>query len=143
PAALAYMDGVAAAGGGVFITARSRFTPASGAAETESERGNFFLPTLYARARVHDRVAVGMGVYTAFGIGIEWPNGWMGRESAISATLKTLAFNPTVAFKIDERFSVAAGFDALRGAVDFVTGLPALVGGDVELAGGTWGYGFN
>ena len=41
------------------------------------------------------------------------------------------------------RVSVAAGFDAVRSVVDFTNGLPTLIGGDVRLAGGTWGYGFN
>src|SRR5881394_2456090 len=41
PAALPYMPGVGASAGGVFITARSRFTPNNGGADTESERGNF------------------------------------------------------------------------------------------------------
>jgi long-chain fatty acid transport protein len=143
PAALAYMGGVSASVGGVLVTARSRFTPAGGGADTSSERGNFVLPTLFANAAVSDHLAVGMGVYTAFGIGIRWPNDWIGRESAIAASLQTVVFNPTVAVKLTSQVSVAAGFDAIRGVVDFTTGLPSLVGGDVRLAGGTWGYGAN
>src|SRR5581483_8400434 len=41
------------------------------------------------------------------------------------------------------QISVAAGFDAIRSVVDFTNGLPAIIGGDVRLAAGTWGYGFN
>jgi len=144
PAALPYLNRAGASAGGVIITARSSFSPAGGGAETDSERGNFFLPTLFAHATVNDRLAVGMGVYTAFGIGISWPNDWVGRENAIAASLQTVAFNPTVAFKLHPLFSLAAGFDAIKGVVDFTNGLPAIVGGgDVRLAGGTWGYGFN
>jgi long-chain fatty acid transport protein len=143
PAALPYMRGVSASAGGVFITARSSFTPAAGGADTTSQRGNFFLPTLFANASISDRLAVGMGVYTAFGIGIHWPDDWMGRENGIAATLQSLTFNPTVAFKILPQLSVAVGFDAVRGTVDFITGLPAIVGGEVRLVGGTWGYGGN
>jgi long-chain fatty acid transport protein len=143
PAALSYMGGASVSAGGVFITARSRFTPAGGGDDTESDRGNFFLPTIFANAAVTDRLAVGMGVYTAFGIGISWPYDWVGREAAIAASLQTLAFNPTLAYKISPQLSVAAGFDAIRGIVDFKNGLPAVVGGDVRLVGGTWGYGFN
>lgn len=143
PAALAYMKGVNASVGGVFVTARSRFSPAGGGADTDSERGNFVLPTIFASAALHDRVAIGVGVYTAFGIGIRWPDEWAGRENAIAASLQTLAFNPTLAFKINRYLSLAGGFDAIRGAVDFTTGLPAIIGGDVRLAGGAWGYGFN
>ena len=143
PAGLATMPGVGASAGGVFLTARSRFSPADGAADSRSDRGNFFLPTIFAHAALTDRLAVGMGVYTAFGIGIRWPNDWPGREGAIAASLKTVAFNPTVAFRLHPLLSVAAGFDAIRGAVDFTNGLPAIVGGDVRLGGGTWAYGFN
>src|SRR5581483_5770172 len=82
PAALPYMGRAGASAGGVFITARSSFSPSGGGAETESERGNFFLPTLFAHAALTDRLAVGMGVYTAFGIGIRWPYDWQGREAA-------------------------------------------------------------
>jgi long-chain fatty acid transport protein len=143
PAGLANMAGVGASAGNVFITARSRFSPASGGADTSSERGNFFLPNVFAHASLNDRVALGMGVYTAFGIGIRWPNQWEGREGAIAASLQTVAFNPTVAVKLHPQLSVAAGFDAIRGTVDFTNGLPAIVGGEVRLGGGAWAYGFN
>lgn len=143
PAALSYLKGVNASAGGVFITARSRFSPAGGGADTDSDRGNFVLPTIFASAAVADRVAVGMGVYTAFGIGIRWPDNWAGRENAIAASLQTLAFNPALSVKLHKKFSLAVGFDAIRASVDFATGLPSIIGGDVRLAGGAWGYGFN
>jgi long-chain fatty acid transport protein len=143
PANLVYMKGVGASAGGAFITSKSSFSPSGGGADTSSQRGNFFLPAIFANALVTDRVAVGMGAYSTFGIGIRWPNDWQGRESAIHASLQTLTFNPTVAVKLHRRASVAAGFDAVRSVVDFTNGLPTLVGGDVRLAGGTWGFGFN
>jgi len=142
PAALAFM-GPAASVGAVYVSPKSRFTPDDGSPSTDSERGHFFLPTVFANAPVTSRVSVGMGVYTAFGIGITWPDDWVGREATIAASLKTLSLNPTVAVRLDHRLSVAVGFDAVRGAVDFRNGLPALAGGDVRLGGGTWGFGFN
>ena len=142
PANLAFLGGVSASAGGTFVTSKSSFTPAGGP-ETNSERGNFLLPALFANALLTDRVAVGMGVYTTFGIGIRWPNDWVGREAAIHASLQSLAFNPTVAVRVHRQISVAAGFDAVRSVVDFTNGLPTIIGGDVRLAGGTWGYGFN
>jgi long-chain fatty acid transport protein len=143
PANIVYLGGVNASAGGTFITNKSTFTPAGGGAETSSERGKFLLPALFATAQITDRVAVGVGAYTTFGIGIRWPNDWEGRQSAIHASLETVNFNPTVAVKVHRQVSVAAGFDAVRAVVDFTNGLPTLVGGDVRLVGGTWGYGFN
>ncbi|MES1165852.1 MAG: outer membrane protein transport protein, partial [Verrucomicrobiota bacterium] len=142
PAALAFM-GPAASAGGVYVTVKSRFAPETGGASTDSERGNFFLPTVFANAPVSNRVAVGLGVYTAFGIGVRWPDDWIGREATVAASLETLAINPTVAVRLEHRLSLAVGFDAVRGAVDFTNGLPALAGGDVRLGGGTWGFGGN
>jgi long-chain fatty acid transport protein len=142
PAALAFM-GPAASAGGVYLTVKSSFSPSGGGASTDSERGNFFLPTVFAATPVTDRVAVGLGVYTAFGIGVQWPDDWVGRQAAIAASLQTLSINPTVAVRLEQRLSVAAGFDVMRAAVDFRNGLPELAGGDVRLGAGTWGYGFN
>jgi len=143
PASLVNMKGVNASVGGVFLTSKASFSPAGGGSDTDSERGNFFLPAVFANALVTNRVAVGVGAYSTFGIGLNWPYDWQGRESAIKSSLQTLTLNPTVAVKVHPRISVAGGFDAVRGVVDFTIGLPTIVGGDVRLAGGTWGYGFN
>lgn len=143
PAALANMTGVSVSAGGVFITARSSFEPRDGGGETSSKRGNFVLPTLFGAGKIGDRVALGLGIYSAFGIGVSWPESWSGRENAISASLQTLSINPTVAVKLDESWSVGAGFDAVRSTVDFQNGLPSIVGGDVRLVGDAWGFGFN
>jgi long-chain fatty acid transport protein len=143
PANLAFMKGVSASAGGVFITSKATFSPAGGGPDTDSNRGNFFLPTLFANARINDRVALGVGAYSAFDIGITWPSDWVGRESAIKASLQQLALNPTVAFQVNTHLAIGAGFDAVRAAVEFVNGLPSLIGGDVRVGAGTWGYGFN
>jgi long-chain fatty acid transport protein len=143
PANLAYTNGVSASATGLYITSKATFSPAGGGAETSSERGNVFVPAVFASARITDRVAVGVGAFSTFGIGIRWPYDWVGREAAIRASLETVTFNPTVAVKLHPQVGVAAGFDAVRGVVDFTNGLPTLIGGDVRLAAGTWGYGFN
>jgi len=143
PANLAFMGGVSASAGGVFVTTKTSFSPSGGGPDTDTNRGNFLLPAFFANGRLTERVAVGMGVFSTFGIGISWPDDWQGRESAIKASLETLTFNPSVAVLVHRQIAVAAGFDAVRSVVDFTNGLPAIIGGDVRLAGGTWGYGFN
>jgi len=143
PAFLTDLPGVNAQAGGVFITSQASFSQAGVPGETESNRGNFFLPTVYATGKITDIVAVGMGVYSAFGIGIRWPDDWVGRESIIHASLQTATFNPTVAVRVHPQVSVAAGFDAIRGITDQQIGLPTLIGGEVRLGAGAWGFGFN
>ncbi len=143
PAQLAFMDGSGVSAGAVLVTARSHFEEAKSGQQTSSERGNFVLPALFAHSRLSERVALGLGVYSAFGIGVAWPNDWSGRESVISASLKSLSFNPNVAVQLDRQWSLAVGADAVRSTVDFKNGLPELVGGEVRLVGGAWGLGFN
>src|SRR5690349_12644580 len=111
------MGGTSASVGGVLVSAKSQFSPStnSGSGDTDSKRGNFLLPTIFAQSAITDRVAIGMGAFTAFGIGIQWPDGWVGREAAIGARLETIDLNPTVAVKLLPNLSVAAGFNAVRG----------------------------
>lgn len=143
PANLVNLPKLSASASGVLITSKATFSPADGRPQTSSERGNHVVPAVFANALITDRVAAGIGVYSAFGIGIAWPRDWEGRESAIEASLQTVAFNPTIAVKLHSQFSVAAGFNAIRSIVDFTNGLPALIGGEGRVAGGTWGYGVN
>ena len=143
PAALAYLEGVNVSLGAVYVTSRARFVADADGSETRSERGHHFIPTLYGHAALSERVSIGIGVYSAFGIGIAWPNDWIGREATIEASLKTLDFNPTVAVRLSRKASLAVGFNAVRGTVDFTNGLPEPVGGSVRLGGATTGYGSN
>jgi long-chain fatty acid transport protein len=144
PASLAFQPGYAATVGGVMVASRARFEPLGGGDEVKSKPGLFFLPTIYASGRVHERVAVGLGVFPAFGLSLTWPDNWAGRESAIKASIETATINPVVSVSlIPETLSLAAGVQIVRGAVEFVNGLPPLVGGEARLGGGTWGVGAN
>jgi long-chain fatty acid transport protein len=130
--------------GGMLVLAKSRFEPADpGAAESETDMGKFVLPTVFGTVKVHDRVALAFGVFPAFAIGIEWPEDWIGREHAIKAAVQTVNMNPTVAVRLLPELSLGIGFQAVRGSVEFINGLPAAVGGTAQLGGGTWGFGAN
>jgi long-chain fatty acid transport protein len=142
PAALTEMGhGVSVGGVGVF--ARSRFEPEAGGEEIKTEPGRFFLPTVVATAKVTDQVAVGFGAFPAFGLAIEWPEDWVGREAVIKAMVETFTLNPTVAVRLMPGLSLGVGFQAVRASVEFINGLPAVVEGTARLGGGTWGYGGN
>ena len=142
PAALAFVGhGVSIGATGVLASAR--FHPNDGQADVETKPGRFVLPTFFAHTKVSDRVALGFGAFPAFGLSITWPNDWLGREYAMNATIKTFDLNPTVAVRLTDLVSVAAGFNAVRGSVEFENGLPAVVGGSGRIGGATWGYGAN
>jgi long-chain fatty acid transport protein len=141
PAALAFMGhGVSASVVG--IRARATYEAPDGA-ETSTVNNNHALPTLFANARVHERVALGFGVYPAFGLEIEWPGDWVGKEFTTKARITTVALNPTVAIQIAPALSLAAGFSAVRGVVELENALPAVVGGTSRVGAATWGWAGN
>jgi long-chain fatty acid transport protein len=144
PAGLAFLPGYQVSIGSIFVRSRSEFEARDTGVKTKGTAGGFVLPTIYASAELGERLALGFGAFPAFGLGVEWPEGWIGRESAIEASIQTFNLNPSVAWELlPETLSVAAGVQVVRGAVELVTGLPPVVGGTLRIGGGTWGYGAN
>lgn len=141
PGALAFMSGYGVSAGGTFALAHNSFEPAGGGPRTSTKPNLFLLPQFFADAAVSDRLHLSLAALTAFGLGIEWPADWVGREAAIKAKIETFDINPNVSYRLTDRIGVAAGVQVVRASVDFINGLPALVGGTVEVGGGTWGVG--
>jgi long-chain fatty acid transport protein len=114
------------------------------------------VPASYAMMSLTDDLKLGLAITAPFGLETSNPTGWEGRYHALNSRLTTVNFNPTVAYRINERLSVGAGFIAeyadakLTSAVDFggigasfgVTGaLPGLQDGSAEVRGDDWGFG--
>ena len=49
---------------------------------------------------------LGIGVGAPFGLKTEWDSSWMGRFHAIESEVKTININPSIAWKVNEMFSV-------------------------------------
>ena len=59
----------------------------------------------------------GIGVVTPFGSGVNWGTTWAGRDLLNEISLKAIQVQPTVSFKISDKFSVGAGLDITLGSV--------------------------
>lgn len=95
--------------------------PAAGGAGQESVQGSSsgkitddvtFAPHIYASHRVNDKIAVGLGAYIPFGSGTEYDHDSVLRYNLNELGLQTLAIQPTVAYKLNERHSFAIGLVA-------------------------------
>ncbi len=73
-------------------------------------------------------LSFGLGVYFPYGGNMDWPQDTGFRQVAISASLKYVTINPTVAWKIVPSLSIAAG--PMVNYVDMKTsqGVLALIG---------------
>lgn len=76
------------------------------------------IPHGYLSHQLTDKVWLGVGMFTRWGLGHSYPDGWAGRGiaknggmgSALkSITLLTSTINPTVAYKLNDVWSIAAG----------------------------------
>ena len=181
PAGMSYLKGTNFSLAGHAIKPTAEFTnegsrtflpPAAGGLPLSGGNGGdaggvAVVPNLYFTHAFTDRLSFGVGVNSPFGLTTEYDDGWVGRYHALKSALLTLNINPSIAWKINERFSIGGGLNLqyakaeLTSAIDFSTvclgSAPAATCGALGLnvpgnaakdgkatvKGDNWGYGFN
>ncbi|HEY7639848.1 MAG TPA: outer membrane protein transport protein [Steroidobacteraceae bacterium] len=73
-----------------------------------------FVPAAYFALPAGDGLAFGIGVNAPFGLKLVYDDRWIGRFQALRSEITTLNINPSVAYRIGERFSLGAGIDYQR-----------------------------
>ena len=140
----------------------------TGSAQTTNHMDDnyYYVPNLYVTQQLTEKTWVGVGVFSRFGLGVEFPTDWAGRFNSYNAQIKTTEINPNVAVKLADNFSVSAGLSAMyfnltlqskiagqlvptailqnTGAVSAATlatyGTNEI---DQRMTGDSWGYGYN
>ncbi|HEY3196896.1 MAG TPA: outer membrane protein transport protein, partial [Nitrospirales bacterium] len=69
--------------------------------------------------RWDERLSIGFGIYTPFGIVIDWPDNYQGRFAPYDARLRLTVFNPTIAFQATRKLSIAAGLQVTYAGAGF------------------------
>jgi long-chain fatty acid transport protein len=73
-----------------------------------------FVPNAYLSwEAMPNKLWLGVGINTPFGLTTEWDSDWMGRFHAIKSEVMSININPSVAWKVNEMFSVGAGINAM------------------------------
>ena len=73
-----------------------------------------FVPGAYFTARLADDLAFGIGINAPFGLKLVYDDGWVGRFQALRSEIETINFNPSLAWRVNERFSIGAGISYQR-----------------------------
>ncbi|WP_107879775.1 OmpP1/FadL family transporter [Neisseria animaloris] len=118
-----------------------------------------FAPHLYGAYKVNDNVTAGLGVYVPFGSKTEYAVDSVLRYNLNKTELTTIAVEPAIALKLNEKHSVAVGAIAqystagLRKYADWAASLRpsmpidpngvGLMDGHAEVKGKDWGYGYH
>ena len=113
PAGITNLEGVHFMGGATFIIPFADLTTTdlySGDQKTTSfEDAIFTPPHMYYTRQINDKLWFGAGVFTRFGLGVEFDSDWEGRYSSTNAQIQSLTFNANLAYKINDKVSIAAG----------------------------------
>jgi long-chain fatty acid transport protein len=105
--------------------------------------------TTYISIPVHNRVALGIGFFSPFGLGTAWPPTWAGRYLTTYSSMQTYNLNPVISVKVLDNLSLAAGVDFLWSRVKLKRKTPVVfrgvqfADGELNLNGDGNGTGYN
>jgi long-chain fatty acid transport protein len=68
-----------------------------------------FVPNLYMSLPLGNGLFTGLGINVPFGLATEYNDGWKGRYHAIESEVTTVNFNPSMAYKLNDRLSMGVG----------------------------------
>ncbi|WP_052297433.1 OmpP1/FadL family transporter [Flexistipes sinusarabici] len=95
------------------ITPRASFESDVTGKTTDADVNTFFIPNFYYTMKNTEKISTGLAVFSNYGLATEWPENWEGRyvTGGTKAEIITMTINPNIAYKINDKISVAAGVD--------------------------------
>ena len=131
------------------ITTKTDFAGVTSSLDAKMNSGFFYPSHLYAVAPIGP-VSVGLGIFSPFGLGTEWPATYSGRNISTKAQIQSFYFNPAAGMKLGP-VSVAAGLQAVYASVELkqvaqkaLPGLGSVDVANLDLnANNSLNYGFN
>ena len=96
--------------------------------------------SLFYSHSISDRLKLGVGVYGNFGLALDFGDNWAGRNLVDNTALMAMTLQPTLAWRIDDQWSLGAGLTVNYGY--FKLERVALIGGGNQKEKDTdWQYG--
>ncbi|PZQ47244.1 MAG: hypothetical protein DI551_03705 [Micavibrio aeruginosavorus] len=111
------------------------------------------LPQLYGVLPINNRLVLGLGVNSSFGLADDYGSDFIGRYNSVDSKLLTIGIQPTAAYKVNNWLSVGAGVNVeyvyanLKSKIVAPTAGGASpdpdADGSLKLAGDDWAVGYN
>lgn len=171
PAGMTYLPGFNFSGGVNLIKPSFKFSdngdsrnpgvpgiPGSGLGGSRPTGGNGgdagklgVVPNLYASLQLNEKWFIGLGIGAPFGLMTKYDEGWAGQYHSNKFDIKTINVNPSVAYKVNDKFSMGFGLNWQRIDAEYkkktvvqlpVPGRPVFTNGDADLnlKGDAWGW---
>ena len=110
PAGITDLDGTRISAGGIAIYPVLTHENANGTTDV-SERSVFLPAQLFVTDKLNDRVSLGLGITSPFGLSTDWSDTSATSSVATLSRVKSININPDIAYKISDTLSVAIGLD--------------------------------
>lgn len=148
PAAITRLPGAQVQGGISLVMPYGKMTFESGpgAGKTYKVKDEVWpIPNLYYTQQVTDRLFLGVGEFSRFGLGFDYKDDWGGRYNIYEASVKTGSVNPNIAYKVTDKLSVAAGIEVIYVDITLKKKVNAGPFGDVDFDNNVknWEYTWN
>ncbi|WP_296808128.1 outer membrane protein transport protein [Thiocapsa sp.] len=111
------------------------------------------VPNLFLGTPVMDgRLWIGLAVTSPFGLELDYSPEWFGRYDSYDNSIKTLDIAPTLAYRINDAWSIGGGIDVQYADAELISALPDPLNlggpspesdGRSKLTGDGWDTGFN
>jgi long-chain fatty acid transport protein len=116
PAGLTQLPGMQTSVGVTLIQANYEFTNQGSSPIGGGNGGNAgglgVVPNAYFSWQLSPDVFLGFGVSSPFGLATEYDsNTWIGRVQAVKSEIKTINYNPSIAYRINDKVSVGFGLN--------------------------------
>jgi long-chain fatty acid transport protein len=101
--------------------------------------------SLFFTHQLSEKIAVGFGMFSSFGLVEKYNPDWVGRYYVQEGALLGMSLMPAVSFKATDWLSIGAGLNAMYGYFDTKVAVRTLDSGDGQLKvqDRTWGFGAN
>ncbi|PKQ70773.1 OmpP1/FadL family transporter [Raineya orbicola] len=147
PGAIGFIEGGGVAAGVNAIFGKTEFASLDGSIyKTENPVSTpFYLHAAFGFGK-NKAIKAGLSVVTPYGSTVKWEDGWIGKTYLEQIALRAIYIQPTVAYRVNEKFSVGAGFQYMTGSVNLQRQNALPVNGlfvDAELDGKATGMGWN
>ena len=123
----------------------------SGSGSGDEAGKEAFVPNFYYVHPINDQIVLGLGVNAPFGLVTEYSESWPGRYHAVKSDLLTININPSVGYKVNDKFSLGFGVSLqyvdvqLTQMTDLgaLMAMPQAADGKVRLEADDWSWGYN
>lgn len=91
------------------------------------------VPNLYLSGRLTDKLSLGLGISSPFGLATEYDSGWVGRTQTIKSEIRTVNFNPSLAYRVSDKVSLGVGLNYQKIDAELTNSLSRLKGDDTAM----------